>query len=261
MDGSIEHIGRRTIHATRGLRDTFSFALRVLSRMLNPRTYNSAVKGVVVTQFYFTAVQILPLFTLITVLSGVFLVGIGINLAKGLGFTDTLVRLIMAFVITEVVPLTTVVLITLRSGAAMNTEIAVMKVNGELRTLEMFDIDPVDYLCMPRVLTGMFTMLILCGFSTLLIMISGIVSSALIFGVAMDVQADQLIQALEVSDIAILTFKAVTLGFFVTLIPIWFGLQASRELTSIPVAVLNGMLKVFIAIVTIEVITLTTRFI
>ncbi len=257
----IEQIGRTTINSSRGLRDTLSFALQVISRMFQRRTYNSAVRGVILTQFYFTAVQILPLCSFIAVLTGVIFIGLGINLAKGLGFTDTLVRLIMAFVITEAAPLSTVALIALRSGAAMNTEIAVMKVNRELHSLEMFRIDPIDYLYLPRVLVGMFTISILSGYSALLILLSGILSSRLIFGVAMDMQSELLLQAIEFSDLALLAFKAVTLGFFITLIPIWFGLKAGRELTSIPIAVLNGMLKVFIAIVTIEVVTLALRFI
>ena len=50
-------------------------------------------------------------------------------------------------------------------------------------------------------------------------------------------------------------------GLFITMIPIRLGLNASQELTSIPVAVLNGMVKVFLAIVTIEVLSSIVRFI
>ena len=50
-------------------------------------------------------------------------------------------------------------------------------------------------------------------------------------------------------------------GFFITLIPIRQGLQASQDLTSIPVAVLNGMVMVFVSIVVIEVLSSIIRFI
>jgi phospholipid/cholesterol/gamma-HCH transport system permease protein len=65
----------------------------------------------------------------------------------------------------------------------------------------------------------------------------------------------------DFSDLFILLVKCVFLGFFITLIPIRFGLRATDELTSIPISVLNGMVKVFIAIVIIEVISLLLRFI
>jgi phospholipid/cholesterol/gamma-HCH transport system permease protein len=48
---------------------------------------------------------------------------------------------------------------------------------------------------------------------------------------------------------------------FITLIPIRLGLHASQELTSIPIAVLNGMVMVFIAIMVIEVLSSIIRFI
>jgi phospholipid/cholesterol/gamma-HCH transport system permease protein len=50
--------------------------------------------------------------------------------------------------------------------------------------------------------------------------------------------------------------KCAVLGFFIVMIPIRFGMRATDELTSIPIAVLNGMVNVFIAIVIIEVLSL-----
>jgi len=65
-----------------------------------------------------------------------------------------------------------------------------------------------------------------------------------------------LLKSANFYDIVISLIKCSTFGFFITLIPIRFGMQASNELTSIPISVLNGMLKVFIAIVLIEVLSL-----
>jgi phospholipid/cholesterol/gamma-HCH transport system permease protein len=69
-----------------------------------------------------------------------------------------------------------------------------------------------------------------------------------------------LVNSIEFSDMAILFFKCVTFGFFITLIPILSGMRASYELTSIPVSVLHGMIRVFIAIIIIEVLSLVARF-
>jgi phospholipid/cholesterol/gamma-HCH transport system permease protein len=55
--------------------------------------------------------------------------------------------------------------------------------------------------------------------------------------------------------------KSATFGFFITLIPIGQGMNASEDLTSVPVAVLSGMVKVFLAIVIIEVLSSIVRFI
>jgi phospholipid/cholesterol/gamma-HCH transport system permease protein len=85
--------------------------------------------------------------------------------------------------------------------------------------------------------------------------------SFFMFGMGLDTYGNTLLNSTKFSDIVIMLLKCMTFGFFITLIPIRFGLRASHELTSIPVAVLNGMVKVFIAIVVIEVLSLILRFI
>jgi len=47
--------------------------------------------------------------------------------------------------------------------------------------------------------------------------------------------------------------------FLVQTVPIRFGLRASHELTSIPIAVSGGMVNVFTAIMIIEVLSLITK--
>jgi phospholipid/cholesterol/gamma-HCH transport system permease protein len=75
-----------------------------------------------------------------------------------------------------------------------------------------------------------------------------------------DSYIDTLLHSADVLDIVILLIKCTTFGFFITLIPIRLGLNASQDMTSIPIAVLNGMVKVFMAIVTIEVLSSILRF-
>jgi len=45
-------------------------------------------------------------------------------------------------------------------------------------------------------------------------------------------------------------------GFVVMLIPIYSGLKATSAYTAIPISVLNGMVKLFIALFFIEVLSL-----
>jgi phospholipid/cholesterol/gamma-HCH transport system permease protein len=65
-----------------------------------------------------------------------------------------------------------------------------------------------------------------------------------------------LVESTSFTDILVMLLKCATLGFFIVLIPIRFGMSATHELTSIPVSVLNGMVNVFIAIIIIEVLSL-----
>jgi len=252
----IEGIGGRALKVVRSVISTLFFAWRVIVHLTDRKTYNSATKMIIVTQLYFTAVQILPLFISISAILGLFLMGIAFNSIKNLGMTGYLGNILMGFVVTELCPFITVLMLALRSGAAINTEVAVMKVNKEFDALNVFNIDPFDYMFVPRILNGVVSVVLLNGIFTLVLLASGAFFSRVIFGLGLDAYTSILITSTEFSDLVILILKCATFGFFITLLPIRYGLTASNELTSIPIAVLNGMINAFIAIVIIEVISL-----
>lgn len=262
MINAIESIGRSGLNNFYSLRGTLSLASRIILRLFDRHAYNSASRMVFTNQFYFTSVQILPLFLFVAVVFGSMVNGMAFQVIKNLGLTDFLGRLLMGFVVTEIAPFVTVLLIALRSSSAINAEIAVMKVNRELNTLKTFNIDIIDYLFAPRVLTGMLSMVLLSSLFSMVVLLIGLFVSSAIFGMSVDDYINILLQSASLPDLIIVMIKCATFGFFITLIPISRGLNASQEeLTSIPVAVLNGMVKVFLSIVVIEVLSLIIRFI
>jgi phospholipid/cholesterol/gamma-HCH transport system permease protein len=256
MTAALEYVGKTFLNMAKSFYDTLYFAITVILKIFTRRSYNSAVKMVLVNQIYFTSMQILPLFIGISVIFGSIVISTVFHVIKNLGLEDYLGRVLMGFVVTEMSPFVTVLLIALRSSSAINTEIAVMKVNNELKTLEAFNINVIEYLFLPRIINGVVSVVLLSGLFSIVALTSGMLFSKLIFGMSVDVYTNVLLKSSNFYDIVISIIKCSTFGFFITLIPIRFGQQASNELTSIPVAVLNGMVKVFIAIVLIEVSSL-----
>ena len=238
------------------LQDTLIFSFQVFLRMFSPRTYNSAVRMVLVNQIYFTSVQILPLFLVVSACFGIVFIGVAGQSLRDIGLFEHFGNLLMDFVVTQFAPFITVLLIALRSGSAINTEIAVMKVNRELDTLKAFRINVITYLFIPRILNGIISVVLLSSLFSIVVLLSGLFSSKILFGLSMGDYTAILIDSASFSAIVIMLLKCATMGFFIVLIPIRFGMSATNELTSIPIAVLNGMVKVFIAIVIIEVFSL-----
>ncbi|MCG6533153.1 MAG: ABC transporter permease [Syntrophales bacterium LBB04] len=255
----VRYVGKSVLNTSKSLRDTFTLAFDIISKIFDKKTYNSSSIMVLVNQIYFTSIQILPLFLTVSAIIGFLLTGLFLNLLKELGLAEYMGRVIVGFVVTELSPFITVLLIALRSSSAMNAEIATMKVNKELHTLEVFHIDATNYLFLPRVLSGVVSVVLLSGIFSIVILTTGSICSKLIFGMSLDAYANLLLNSAKFSDIIILLIKCSTFGFFITLIPIRSGLNVTDELTSIPVAVLNGMVKVFIAIIVIEVLSLIAR--
>jgi phospholipid/cholesterol/gamma-HCH transport system permease protein len=252
----LEYIGRTFLNASKSFVDTLSFAVIIITKMFTKRSYNSAVRIVLVHQIYFTSMQILPLFITISIIFGSMVISVVFQVLKNLALADHLGHILMGLIVTELSPFITVLLIALRSSSAINTEIAVMKVNKELKTLEAFNIDVIDYLFLPRIINGILSVVLLSGLFSILALTSGMLFSRAIFNMSTDAYTNVLLKSADFYDIVISLVKCSTFGFFITMIPIRSGLQASNDLTSIPVAVLSGMVKVFIAIILIEVLSL-----
>lgn len=255
----LENLGQLEIKTAKSFLDTISFAGKVLFRMFQHSTYNSAMRMVLINQIYFTSVQILPIFITVSIVLGSLLIGIVFQLLKQLGLTDYFGNVLMGLIVTELSPFFTVLLITLRSASAINAEMAVMKVNGEIKTLETFRIDVINYLLIPRIINGIVSLVLLSSLFSIVLLFSGILFSRVIFGMSTDIYANILLNSANFSDMIIALIKCAVFGFFITLIPIRFGLRASQEFTSIPIAVSGGMVSVFTAIIIIEVLSLITK--
>lgn len=256
-----ENLGRRAILMLTAFADTIAFAGRVFVHIFQRKTYNSAMREVLVNQIYFTSFQILPVFLVVSIVFGSLLIGIVFQLLKEFGLTEFFGHVLMGLIVTELSPFLTVLLITLRSASAINAEMAVMKVNKEIKTLETFRIDVINFLIVPRVINGIVSIILLSSLFSVLLLGSGILFSWLIFGMGIDIYTNILLDSTNFSDILIALFKCALFGFFITLIPVRFGLRASHELTSIPIVVSQGMVNVFAAILMIEVSSLITKLV
>lgn len=254
-----ENLGRQAIQILTVFADNATFVGKVFLRIFQRKTYSSAMREILLNQIYFTSVQILPIFLLVSVIFGSLIIGIIFTLLKEFGLTEFIGHVLMGLIVTELSPFLTVLLITLRSSAAINTEMAVMKVNKEIKTLETFRIDVIDYLLMPRIINGVISIILLSSLFSIVLLASGIIFSGLIFGMSADIYTNLLLNSTNFSDILIALLKCAVYGFFITLIPIRYGLRASHELTSIPVVVSGGMVNVFTAILIIEVLSLLTK--
>ncbi len=70
------------------------------------------------------------------------------------GQSQLLGQVLVTAVARELAPVLINLVVIVRSGSAMTTQLGVLKLNGEVHTLEQRGIDPFLYLIMPRVLGG-----------------------------------------------------------------------------------------------------------
>lgn len=239
------------------------FALAALRGIASPSTYNSATREVVARQIYFTAWQIIGGYALYVSLFSLVITQILATTARKFGLYDYALELTLRVLVLEMVPLLTALFVALRTGAAISTEVSLMRIRNELGALERMGIDPVKLELIPRVIGGTFSVLSLTAI--------GVVASLLCAHFVVSgyrpwhaPTADLRLSVAAVFDglaMSLLWGKALLFGFAVTVIPIAEALNAPRQIFYAPIAVLRGMVRLFFALMLIEVVVLMIQYV
>jgi len=244
------HSWRRVLH----------FAGYALAATASRASYTPATRAVTVTQIYFTAWQILPLFLLFSVLLEFTLIRIIVSASREYGIAYYALDLVLRALVLELIPLLTALFVALRSGAAIATEVALMHVSGELEALERAGDDPLTLEFVPRVAAAALSVAALTVLSGALAIVLAYLA---MYGVSPWGFGEFTRVVGKVFDVPTMlgfTFKCLLFGTAVAVVPIAAGLEATSKVKSAPVAVLGGMVRLFFVLGLIEVVSLAARY-
>ncbi len=240
---------------------TFAFLGRALLLLLDRATWNQATFDVVIKQVYFTAVQILHVFLGYALIISWLIVTIILSTAREFGLTEFAMEMTIRVLVLELLPFLTALFVALRSGSAINTEVALMRVNNELDALAHCKVPPMQFEFLPRLIGGVVSVVALASLAGLLALLLAYLS---IYGVSMagfEAFTRTVAKIFDFRIVAGLAAKCALFGLAVTLIPVTAGLETPKKLFMVPVSVLRGMMRVFFAIVAIEVLSLALKYI
>lgn len=258
---SIESLGAKLVGWFTVGYGMFAFLARAMLLLLDRATWNRATFDVVVKQVYFTAVQILHVFLGYALVISWLIVAIILSTARDFGLTEFASEMTIRVLVLELLPFLTALFIALRSGSAINTEVALMQVNNELDALAHCKVPPMQFEFLPRLIGGVISVVVLAGLAGLLALLLAYLS---IYGLTMagfDPFTHTLSKIFDFRIVAGLVVKCALFGLAVTLIPVTAGLETPKKLFMVPVSVLRGMMRVFFAIVAIEVVSLALKYI
>jgi phospholipid/cholesterol/gamma-HCH transport system permease protein len=169
-----------------------------------------AVRAVYQRQIYFTGIQ-----ALLPVMVAAAAVGIALQSQMqsllGAG-VEINVRMLQLVVLREFAPLVTAFIILGRSGSAMATELALMKVRGEIRQLYLMGIDPGHYLIVPRVWACVVSAVALTLLFQLVAAGVGPAATSLLMGNDLLPYYQSLLRGLQLREIALSLAKSATFG-------------------------------------------------
>ncbi len=256
-----EGLGRHFVGWTASVQALARFLYRVMGAVLAPATWNRATFDNVIRQVYFTAVQALYVFLPYTLVIIGVIVAIIVSTARGLGLSYLADDLVIRVLTLELLPFLTALFVALRSGSAINTEIALMRVTLEMDALRHCGVDPLHFELLPRVVGGVLSVLAL---SLLAGSISLIAAYLGLYGLS---PAGATYFSMTVANVfggpTMLGWmvKCVLFGLVVSSVPVAAGLETTAKIYAVPISVRKGMMRVFFALVFIEVLSLVAEYV
>ncbi|MFO1321165.1 MAG: ABC transporter permease [Burkholderiales bacterium] len=266
MDSLNDYLVRRSRGFELRLRawgDVARFAAAAVRGICSPSTYNSATREVVARQIYFTAWQIIGGYALFVIVLSLVITQILAGAARKFGLYDYALEFTLRMLVLEIIPLLTALFVALRTGAAIATEVSLMRIRNEMGALEQAGIDPVRLELVPRVIGGTFSVLSLTavGVTASLLCANFVVTGFRPWGAHGGDLRLTIGTVFSGAAMALLWGKALLFGFAVTVIPIAEALNAPRQFFYAPIAVLRGMVRLFAALMLIEVAGLVIQYV
>jgi len=249
---ALESAGERFLRWLDGWRRVFWFAGQTLATALSPACWDMRMRDLVARQIYFTAWQILPGFILITGLASFAVIRLVAENASTYGVAAYALSISVNLLVLELIPLFVALFVALRSGSAINTEVVLMHIGGALDDPPDAPGDAARRELVPRVVASAFSVLALT-------VLGGSISLALtyfaLFGFSPWGFYDFTRSMGHIFDPVIVIgmgLKSLFFGLAVAVIPITASLESPRELKLAPIAVLNGMVRLFLTVALIQ---------
>lgn len=234
----LDALGARALRRLRGMQYIAAVAWTIVALACNPRHWPRTTRMVFARQVLFTGVEALGFVLAVAFMAGIsVVVQIQMQLSK-MGQTGLFGPILVTVIARELAPLLVNFIVIGRSGAAIATEMANMRVLGEVRTLDAQGIDPVAYLAMPRALAMVVAVFCLTIFFIVMSLASGFLCGLLmgIGGEELSVAADNILKAVTIKDVYNLLAKTLLPGMITATICFTEGISIKGAITEAPQA-------------------------
>ncbi|MGB9711176.1 MAG: ABC transporter permease [Thermodesulfovibrio sp.] len=193
----------------------------------------SPVREVLLRQIYFTGIQAVPAVTISGLLIG-FVIVLQTASIAGVGSSNVIGKILLWLVLREIGPFFTGLIILARSGSAIATELATMKLGREIEYLEAMGIKPEVYLIKSRLYGMICSAIVLSLYFQLTALFGGIFLATLISGVSFSDYGDAIVSKFSFKEVVISFTKSFVFGFAIALICMWHGLSVMKSPTEVP---------------------------
>lgn len=134
-------------------------------------------------------------------------------------------------------------------GSSLASEVATMRVTEQIDAIKVLKVNPIEYLFIPRVLSGMIMMPPVLVVASLVGIITGGIASHLASGLTYRAYFESVYHGLYIKDMNVAILKAIVFGFTIALISCTCGYKASGGAKGVGQATTKAVVWSFVAIV------------
>jgi len=250
----VEKLGR----AVRSKFSALLYTLGYIGKLLTASTLfitrgGKAARKILIMQLLFTFVEALPICCILGMGIGTSILFLGNSFLVSIGQANLTYTLMAIVVVREFGPILIAFVVTARSATAIATEISSNVVNHEIEAYIATGVDPITHLAAPRFLgVTLSTLLLTIYFSIFGLLLPAFVVQ-FISTMSITDYFNNLFTALEIKTILISLLKSLIFGMVISTSATFYGFNAGRASTEIPMAGLRAVTKAFKLIILTDV--------
>ncbi len=213
----------------------------------------------VLEQCWLIGVQSLPLIALLSIILGVILSLQSAIQLRTFGANIYVADLMAISMVTEMGPMMSAILIAGRSGSAIASEIATMKVSEEIEALQVMGIEPIRYVVVPKFLAITLTIPLIVAFSIYLGIGGGLLVGALSLDIAPQIFISRSTEVVAVMDVLISLIKSVFFGWVIVVISSFYGFSVSGGAEEVGNATTQAVVVSIISVIILDALFSLTK--
>jgi phospholipid/cholesterol/gamma-HCH transport system permease protein len=198
-------------------------------------------RRVLLQQVYFTALQALPLTILVAIASGALFMGQASVQLTSFGMREVEWTTVILF--REIGPMVVALVVIARSANAIVIEIGNMRVNGEIRALEVMGINLDRYLVLPRIAGVTLSVVILTAAFCAAAFWGGFYVARHAEILASTFVMERLAATLDAATLGNIFLRAVCFGLVISSVACLHGLKVGLSSTEVPQQASRGVIS------------------
>ena len=261
LSAGANRLGSAFLAWVAGWRRVFFFGALALVMAFSRATYDPINRTAIARQIHLTTWQILPWFTLLSALISLVLIRIVVVTAVNYGLSQYALEMVVRVLVLELIPLVAALFVTLRSALAVNPSVSGINIPRNLDGLAADDTERIRDELVPRVIGYAFSVLTMAVVSSLVALVLAYLG---VYGFSPWGLPGYTRTVGQIFDIAVtlgFLIKTLLFSLAVAVIPIAASLDTPSQTLDGAVPVQPGTVRLFMALVLVEGLSLTVKYV